>query len=111
MIYLESFSLPIDKEEELLERKAAENGGPLGYIDNPYPCRLFAEKDLYELYFRPVTILYGGNGSGKSTLLNLIAGRLGLQRVSPCTPQCRQRNKQISLDRIPGHGGGRCVPQ
>ena len=84
MIYLESFSLPIQQEEDLLSRKAAENGGPLGYIDNPYPCRLFAEKDLYELYFRPVTILYGGNGSGKSTLLNLIAARLGLQRVSPC---------------------------
>lgn len=83
MIYLESFALPIDREEELLEMKMGQNGGPFGYIDNPYPCGLFAEKELRELYFRRVTILYGGNGSGKSTLLNLIAGRLALKRVAP----------------------------
>lgn len=84
MIYLESFTLPTAEQEEyLLEMKAAENGGPLGYIDNPYPCRLFVEKQLQELYFRPVTILYGGNGSGKSTLLNLIARRLRLNRIAP----------------------------
>ena len=83
MIYLESFALPIDREEELLEMKMGQNGSPFGYIDNPYPCGLFAGKELRELYFRRVTILYGGNGSGKSTLLNLIAGRLALQRVSP----------------------------
>lgn len=84
MIYLESFALPIDREEELLEIKMSQNGGPLGYIDNPYPCGLFAKKELRELYFRRVTILYGGNGSGKSTLLNLIASRLALQRIAPC---------------------------
>lgn len=83
MIYLESFALPIDREEELLEMKMGQNGGPFGYIDNPYPCGLFAKKELRELYFRRVTILYGGNGSGKSTLLNLIAGRLALKRVAP----------------------------
>ncbi|MBE5794845.1 MAG: ATP-binding cassette domain-containing protein [Clostridiales bacterium] len=83
MIYLESFTLPIDFEEDLLDRKAAENGGPLGYIDNSYPCGLFACKELRELYFRRVTILYGGNGSGKSTLLNLIAHRLELNRIAP----------------------------
>lgn len=83
MIYLESFALPIDREEELLEMKMGQNGGPFGYIDNPYPCGLFAEKELRELYFRRVTILYGGNGSGKSTLLNLMASKLALQRVAP----------------------------
>ena len=83
MIYLESFALPIDREEELLEMKMGQNGGPFGYIDNPYPCGLFAGKELRELYFRRVTILYGGNGSGKSTLLNLIAGKLALKRVAP----------------------------
>ena len=83
MIYLSSFTLPIQKEEDLLTQKAAENGGPLGYIDNPYPCRLFADKDLFEVYFRRITILYGGNGSGKSTLLNLIAHKLKLQRMAP----------------------------
>lgn len=84
MLYLESFTLPIGQEDLLLERLAAQNGGPLGYIDNPWPCRLFADKELAEVWFRPVTILYGGNGSGKSTLLNLIAERLKLRRVSPC---------------------------
>jgi predicted ATPase len=83
MLYLESFTLPLKKEEDLLSLKAAQNGGPLGYIDNPYPSRLFAEKELGELWFRRVTILYGGNGSGKSTLLNLIAKKLELNRVSP----------------------------
>lgn len=83
MLYLESFTLPIGQEDRLLERLAARNGGPLGYIDNPYPCRLFADKELAEVWFRPVTVFYGGNGSGKSTLLNLIADRLGLKRVSP----------------------------
>lgn len=83
MIYLESFALPIDREEELLEMKMGQNGGPFGYIDNPYPCGLFAKKELRELYFRRVTILYGGNGSGKSTLLNLMASKLALQRVAP----------------------------
>ena len=83
MIYLESFALPIDREEELLEMKMGQNGGPFGYIDNPYPCGLFAGKELRELYFRRVTILYGGNGSGKSTLLNLMASKLVLQRVAP----------------------------
>ncbi len=83
MIYLESFTLPIRQEEKLLERKMAQNGGPLGYIDNPYPCFLFAGKGLEEVWFRRVTILYGGNGSGKSTLLNLIAGKLELNRIAP----------------------------
>lgn len=64
-------------------RVMAKNGGPLGYIDNPYPCGVFPQKGIGELCFRPVTILYGGNGSGKSTLLNLIARRLGLSRIAP----------------------------
>ncbi len=83
MLYLESFTLPVDLEEDLLRRKAAQNGGPLGYIDNPYPCRLFASKDLQEIWFRRITIFYGGNGSGKSTLLNLIARKLELNRIAP----------------------------
>lgn len=84
MIYLESFTLPDwQTEENLLERKGAENGGMLPYIDNPYPCGLFGPKELTELYFRPITVLYGGNGSGKSTLLNLIAEKLQLKRMAP----------------------------
>ncbi len=82
-MYLESFTLPIDMEDDLLADRAAENGGPYGYVDNPYPCGLFAEKDLFEIGFKKITILYGGNGSGKSTLLNLIAEKLKLNRIAP----------------------------
>ena len=82
-MYLDSFMLPIDKEELLLQRRAEENGGHLGYIDNSYPCGLFANKELYEIGFKRITIFYGGNGSGKSTLLNLIAEKLELNRISP----------------------------
>lgn len=82
-MYLESFTLPIEAEENMLWQKAAENGGSFGYIDNPYPCRIFSSKDLAEVDFGKVTIFYGGNGSGKSTLLNLIAEKLGLERIAP----------------------------
>jgi len=82
-MYLERFTLPIDMEDDLLADRAVENGGPYGYVDNPYPCGLFAEKDLFEIGFKKITILYGGNGSGKSTLLNLIAEKLKLNRIAP----------------------------
>ena len=82
-MYLETFTLPIDKEKELLRKRAEHNGGRAGYIDNPYPCGLFSRKDFREIYFRKITIFYGGNGSGKSTLLNLIAEKLKLNRIAP----------------------------
>ena len=83
-MFLESFTLP-DRytEEKLWARKAAENGGRLGYVNNEYPCGIFSAKGLSEVYFAPVTIFYGGNGSGKSTLLNLIAEKLHLTRMAP----------------------------
>lgn len=83
MIYVDKFSLPIDDEERIIHNIMRYNGGGFGYIDNAYPCGLFAEKRLRELNFDTVTVLYGGNGSGKSTLLNLIAQALGLKRVAP----------------------------
>ena len=82
-MFLESFSLPINKEEQLIAQRMYENGERFGYIDNIYPCRLFGPKNLHEIFFRKVTIFYGGNGSGKSTLLNLIAKKLGLNRIAP----------------------------
>ena len=82
-MYLESFSLPLDLEEDLIEKRMTENGGIYGYIDNIYPCGLFREKELQEISFRDITIFYGGNGSGKSTLLNLIAAKLELNRIAP----------------------------
>ncbi len=82
-MYLETFTLPIDEEEHLINKRAEENGGCFGYIDNIYPCRMFGPRELEEITFRNVTIFYGGNGSGKSTLLNLIAGKLQLNRIAP----------------------------
>jgi predicted ATPase len=82
-MYVETFTLPIDKEMALLRKRAEHNGGKVGYIDNPYPCGLFSRKEFSEIYFRNITIFYGGNGSGKSTLLNLIAEKLKLNRIAP----------------------------
>ena len=75
-MYLETFTLPINEEEDLIKERAEENGGRFGYVDNIYPCRMFGPRELEEISFRNVTIFYGGNGSGKSTLLNLIARKL-----------------------------------
>lgn len=82
-MYLETFTLPIDREESLIKVRMAENGGVFGYIDNIYPCEIFNHKALSVVGFARVTVFYGGNGSGKSTLLNLIAAKLGLNRVAP----------------------------
>lgn len=84
MVYLDKFLIPNeDTEEKIVLRRMAENGGSFGYIDNAYPCGLFTRKQLARIDFEPLTILYGGNGSGKSTLLNLIAQKLGLNRIAP----------------------------
>ena len=80
MIYLESFVLPLDREEDMIDQRIDSNGG---YIDNTYPCRIFAQKRFSEIFFKDITIFYGGNGSGKSTLLNLIATKLELNRIAP----------------------------
>ena len=82
-MYLETFTLPIEKEEALIEARMRENDSGYGYIDNIYPCGIFDRKQLREIGFARVTVLYGGNGSGKSTLLNLIAAKLGLHRAAP----------------------------
>ena len=67
-MYLETFRIPIDREDQLIRGRMAENGGPYGYIDNVYPCEIFSRNGFHEVNFAAVTILYGGNGSGKSTL-------------------------------------------
>lgn len=43
-----------------------------------YPYSILASKQINELVFDPITILYGSNGSGKSTLLNIIARKLNI---------------------------------
>ena len=76
-MYLERFTLPdAEQEEELIMERICETRGCAGFVDNPYPCRLFPARGLRELYFQNMTIIYGSNGSGKSTLLNLIAEKL-----------------------------------
>lgn len=83
-MYLERFTLPdAEQEEELIMERICETRDCAGFVDNPYPCRLFPARGLRELYFQNMTIIYGGNGSGKSTLLNLIAEKLKLIRIAP----------------------------
>ena len=83
-MFLERFSLPNEDEEDIiLEERKWYNGRKYGYIDNPYPCTMFSSKDFYDIFFKKITIFYGGNGSGKSTLLNIIAEKLNLKKVSP----------------------------
>lgn len=76
MVYLESFSLPGEKQE-LAFRFASKT---LFYTNNAYPLDIFPQKHLETIDFAPITLFYGGNGSGKSTLLNLIAECLRLER-------------------------------
>ena len=54
MLYLKKFEL-LDKEDY-----------------SGYPYHIFLQKELYNIEFDTITILYGNNGSGKSTLLNII---------------------------------------
>ena len=52
------------------------------YDQSVYPYGVLPKVGLNEIFFKPVTILYGGNGSGKSTALNVIAEKLRLVRSS-----------------------------
>ena len=77
-MYLSRFYLPED-EHELYWQHFLETR----YTGNDYPFNLFPQKDLHELRFGAITVLYGSNGSGKSTLLNLITEKLGMKRTAP----------------------------
>lgn len=70
MKYLDSFFLPTRDEEA-------------SYLyPTKYPFGFFSEKELSEVYFSDITIIYGSNGSGKSTLLNIINNKLEFARKS-----------------------------
>lgn len=82
-MYLERFTLPIDREEAMIRDWGERNFMRIYEWKDVYPCGIFEPKQLREINFERVTILYGGNGSGKSTLLNLIARKLELRRIAP----------------------------
>lgn len=74
MIYLKSFSIPTQQEEEeYYEAHKRENP------DMGYPFRILSALEFDdEIEFGDVTIFHGGNGTGKSTLIKVIAAKLGL---------------------------------
>lgn len=65
-----------------------------------YPYTLLADKQMKEIVFEPITMLYGSNGSGKSTLLNVIARKLNVwmddkgndaESLQPFIDDCRYK--------------------
>ena len=80
MLYLSSFYFP-DAETEM-DLRNGRGKQQMTCWQTMYPFFVLSEKHLEELFFRPITILYGGNGGGKSTALNIIAEKLGLHRQS-----------------------------
>lgn len=79
MIYLKSFRIPTQKEEEEYYEtcRVSNEGGPVP--DMSYPFRTLSALDFRkEIEFNEVTIFHGGNGTGKSTLIKVIAAKLGI---------------------------------
>lgn len=77
MIYLQKFHL-LTREEE--EEFLSDPSQRRTCYPSKYPFHVFRYRQLPDLEFAPITILYGGNGSGKSTILNIMAEKLGLKR-------------------------------
>ncbi len=83
MVYLKSFKLPSEKDEDgIILNVGTHQLNMSCYTDTPYPFKLFPRKQLQNIEFEPVTMFCGSNGSGKSTLLNVICERLKLERTS-----------------------------
>ena len=80
MLYLSSFYFP-DAETEM-DFRNGRGKQQMTCWQTMYPFFTLSKKQLNEIFFHPITILYGGNGSGKSTALNIIAEKLGLHRQS-----------------------------
>ena len=77
-LYLSSFFFP----PAALEESFIMNKAITSFDQSAYPFGVLPHCGLEEIFFRPLTILYGGNGSGKSTVLNVIAEKLSLKRYS-----------------------------
>ena len=85
MQYVDSFSLASERDEVdfILSFPYKLEMACYATENNPYPFKIFPQKQLRRLDFGTVTMFYGGNGSGKSTLLNIIAEKLKLKRSAP----------------------------
>lgn len=81
MIYLKSFHIPSESEENGFFIDYSRNNRLTCY-NSFYPFQVFPAKGLSDMTFSEITIFAGGNGSGKSTLLNIITERLGISRTS-----------------------------
>jgi predicted ATPase len=77
MLYLKSFTFPTNDMEIEFLWKIQRN-----VYDSYYPFKILSARNLREIEFDSVTVLYGGNGSGKSTALNVIAEKTEIQRDS-----------------------------
>ena len=78
MVYLKNFYFASGLDEDLYL-----NGIRQTCYDSFYPFLLLPQKGIDEIELKDVTILYGGNGSGKSTMLNIIAEKIGAERMAP----------------------------
>lgn len=68
MIYVKKLILPSDyAETKVIEEEKRT------CFNTMYPFKNFPQKQLQEVSFNGITLLYGGNGSGKSTLINVMA--------------------------------------
>lgn len=105
MLYLKSFTLPTERQEDgfLLSMTEPRIQMRCYSRTSSYPFKIFPQKALSKITFEPLTIFYGTNGSGKSTLLNIIAEKLQLIRSAPFnnTPFFKDYLRMCSADAAP----------
>lgn len=83
MIYLSSFHLPSQEQEEDFFFSRTPKNMRTCYTTQ-YPFGMFRGRGMPdEFIFEDITVICGNNGSGKSTILNVIAEKLSLKRSSP----------------------------
>ena len=87
MIYLDSFHLPSEFEEEEYFNICSSSYNKKNLrtcYTTKYPFGMFRDRGVPEEFkFNDITIFCGDNGSGKSTILNVIAHKLELKRTTP----------------------------
>lgn len=105
MLYLKSFTLPDERQEDgfLLSMTEPRIQMRCYSRTSSYPFKIFPQKALSKITFEPLTVFYGTNGSGKSTLLNIIAEKLRLIRSASFnnTPFFEDYLRMCSADAAP----------